>query len=605
MAMRRETSSGHRAHLTRGTIPALPAEPARGSPDSPLRNRRYVAPGPDVATEAPQTRTHGHDPYSRHVYSRPAERRDIPFTPEVTPSTGRINDSPHGSPSHPSGTHSVEGNRKPVCIRMLLPPSFPETTAYGETRHRELRSWRDLPANPLIGLPGLATPAAPVDREDCKFYCDACQKGFFAQERYDKHMLEHIWCTVPGCRFTCRKGKEWKMEMHMETLHNRPDAPDLADVGTYLSQRKQRFPTQDAVKSKVEELFYKASRGVILPDERRRWLRQHGVLVRKRPRTEEAYIDSDALQQSARAATSKAAERHRRQQQQQHANEEEPEEKEEVTERQRLPVPTPPHHAEEAAVREHLPTAAEHPPAPGRPKRIIPLGPNGTLTRGQRVQLIRERYRDAKTVPSFYVCPRCGEKGRHWVDECPTRGDETFERRTVWGEERREPPRQRRRTERDAEEAKPAAQNAGDSEGQVDDAPAPSGGDDRGTQGGVASPCDGEGRAEAAALELVEDDGGPPAELSARRHDNSEGATNATPEVSRMLAPVAAAALSRRGRRPQEGQSRQSQPARSRPRPPPPPTLYERLVESRKASEQGLLLQAFRFFVMRRFFEPL
>ncbi|ESL06480.1 hypothetical protein TRSC58_05846 [Trypanosoma rangeli SC58] len=600
MTMRWETSSGSHAHPMRGTTPTIPPELTHDPSDSPPRHRRYVAPGPNAPVEAEQTSRHGHYPYSRSSYPQPATQDVILSTPQVTPRTGQNYDSPHDNSSHPRATHNTEENRKHVCIRMFLPPSFPETTARGETRHRELRSWRDLPANPLIGLPGLATPVTPVDREDYKFYCDACQKGFFVQARYDAHMMDHIWCTVPGCRFTCRKGKEWKMEMHMETLHNRPDAPDLVDVGAYLSQRRQRFPTQDTVKSKVEELFYKASRGVILPDERRRWLRQHGVLVRKHPRTEEAYIDSDALQQSARAATGKVAERRRQQQQQ---GEEESGEKEGATEMHMSPVPTRNLHGEESLVKENSPMSAQHPPAPGRPKRIIPLGPNGRLTRGQKVQLICERYREAKTVPPFYVCPRCGEKGIHWVDECPTKGDATFERRTVWGEERREPPRQKCRTECVTEETRPATPTAGKSGRQVDDVSALSAGDDENTQGGMVARCDDEGPAEDGALELVEDDGGPPVEMPARRPDVAEGATHPTPEVSRMLAPVAAAALSKRGRKPQQGQSRQTRP--SRPRQPPPPTLYERLVGSQKANEQGLLLQAFRFFVMRRFFEPL
>ncbi|PWU98995.1 hypothetical protein C4B63_10g458 [Trypanosoma cruzi] len=344
--------------------------------------------------------------------------------------------------------------------------------------------------------------------------------------------------------------------------------------------------------------------GVIIPDERRRWLRQHGVLVKKNPRTEETYIDSDALRRPANAATNKAVEGHqgqKEQQQQQQQNDEESGEKEENTEMNVPPVSIKNPHEEGITVKENPAVAAPNPSAHGRPKRIIPLGPNGTLTRGQKVQLIRDRYRDAKTVPRFYVCHRCGEKGNHWVDECPKRDDENFGRQTVWGEERLEPARQKHRTEGEKEEEKAKTKKINENEGQMEEIPSPPGGGGGNTKGSTTAFCEGKDLAEDdGALEILEDDGDPPAESSARRDDAAGDSTNPTTEVSRMLAPVAAAALTEK-----KGKAQQRGSSRSRTRPPPPPTLYERLVESRKANEHGLLLQAFRFFVMRRFFEPL
>ncbi|KEG10260.1 zinc finger protein, partial [Trypanosoma grayi] len=438
-----------------------------------------------------------------------------------------------------SRRNQSSGDRKQhVCIRMFLPSTFSETSGRDEhARARELRSWRDLPANPLDGLPGLVPEQPPMEREDCKFYCDPCQKGFFTQERYERHMKDHIWCTFPGCKFTCQKGKEWKMAVHAETLHNRPDAPDLADVGSYLAQRKNRFPTQETVKSKVEELFYKASRGVTLPDERRRWLRQHGVLVRKHPRTEETYIASDALRQATNAAAVKAAERRRDQHQEQQ------QQQQEQKEQQQGPQNLPEGIARDVYSKEEATAAVQRHTDHDRPKRIIPLGPNGTLTRGQKVQLMRDKYRDAKTVPRFYVCHRCGEKGTHWVDECPTKGDEAFERQIVWGEERREPPRQRQRTEADAETTATAAEvDYVATQGyaaRVGDDPTALYNGARLMPHPVACRSDAPGPVDGA-LEIVED-GGPPAEVSARRHEDVD-ATGQTPDVTRVLAPVAAAA---------------------------------------------------------------
>jgi hypothetical protein len=40
---------------------------------------------------------------------------------------------------------------------------------------------------------------------------------------------------------------------------------------------------------------------------------------------------------------------------------------------------------------------------------------------------------------------------------------------------------------------------------------------------------------------------------------------------------------------------------RFQPGPPPPPTLYDKLVETEKIEERGLLLQAIRFFVSNNY----
>lgn len=570
----------------RMTSPEL-AHPAA---KTPLRQRQYVAPGSVAPVNVePTDRRHSFSSYQ-------------PASQATPPIAAHNRDSPHDYVLHPSrGSFDGERRRQQRCVRLFLPSRFPLIPVCGEqTKGRELSSWRQLPENPLDGLPGVMSQPAPTEPEDYKFYCDPCQKGFFTQEKYDKHMSAHIWCTIPGCRFTCKKDKEWKMEMHMETLHNRPDAPNLADVNTYLLQRRQRFPTQDAVKTKVEELFYKASRGIALPEERRRWLRQHGVCVRNNPRTEETYIVSDALRRSARAAVPKTTEEHCEQKQQRRENNEK---EEEVEEMDMPPTFTDHHHHEEkkAEKEEHQQpgggnasttcdsVSAQHPPGQSRSKRIVPLGPNGTLTRGQKIQLVRDKYRDTKTVLRFYVCHRCGEKGTHWVDECPTRGDEAFERQLVWGEERRGPPQQRRRVESETEGVGATAEVISEGRGQRSEVPAAEEGDAK-----DVTTC----RSDAASSlgSAVEEEGdGPPVEMSARR------AQSPPTEVTRMLAPVAAAAAAA-GR---EGRRRQEQPQRrARRPPPPPPTLYERLVESEKVNERGLLVQAFRFFVMRNFFSP-
>lgn len=108
--------------------------------------------------------------------------------------------------------------------------------------------------------------------EDLPFYCEPCQKGFMTKEKYDAHMTLHIYCEYPGCSFTCKEDKAYRMEEHVKMLHLRPDAPNLQDSAAYVTQRRSRFPTKTNVDESVERLFYQQAKGEHLPSERRRWL---------------------------------------------------------------------------------------------------------------------------------------------------------------------------------------------------------------------------------------------------------------------------------------------------------------------------------------------
>ncbi|CAC9507378.1 conserved hypothetical protein [Leishmania infantum JPCM5] len=519
------------------------------------------------------------------------------------------------------------------------------------------------------------TSAAPAARKDDALYCDACQREFATQEKYEAHMDTHMYCTVAGCRFTCRKGKPWRMEEHIELLHNRPDAPNLVDMNAYLEQRKRRFPTQDAVKMKVEELYYKAARGVVLPDERRRWMQQHGIVIRKRPRTEESVIirgglpagshsPSAASSASASSSRSSRSPSEHRQRRSSHRNPCEP---------SQPPAPSLASDAEGGQARfiqprsvssyqESDPTAApikasntspqgsrtgdqstdavgttatavplakQSSPSPAssagahaaraHPTKIIPLGPNGTLTPRQRVQLVRERYAAAKDVPQFYVCHRCGIKGDHWVSDCPTKGDNTYDRHVVWGEAKLSALEKGAKPHRErAEKDNNGPEQPGPGDAPQQEAPETTAPSDSGAEQAVAEqvhgvapthplPSELRGAAPVAPQEELSANATPPSEghatpvADAPKDQSSEDMpplpqpaaplADAPREVTRMMAPVAAARYAQPHRR---------DPAR---RPPPPPTLYERLTEEARMDEQGVLLQALRFFVARDFFE--
>ena len=317
---------------------------------------------------------------------------------------------PQANTSGPGELRVTVGHASLHFAASRVPPPPRNETVLQIFLPQSMGLWDQLPPNPLVGLPGLKDDVV-LSKEDYSFYCDTCQRGFYQKQRYDAHMEEHMWCTHEGCKFTCLKVKAWKMEMHVEALHNRPDAPNLLDVEKYLSQRKSRFPTKELVQSKVEELFYKAARGEVLPDERRRWMRQHGIVIKKRPNSERAFISSNA-----HASTMKD---------EAEAGEEEDMEKRRVKKLQRL------EHAQGGGG-----AAAGPAPPSTRPVKLIPKGPNGKLSKSQLVQLVRTKYQEATTVPPFYVCNRCGTKGVHWVSACPTAGNHEFDRQVVWAHPR-------------------------------------------------------------------------------------------------------------------------------------------------------------------------
>ena len=209
-------------------------------------------------------------------------------------------------------------------------------------------------------------------KSDYPYYCDSCRSGFETEETYRSHLTKHIWCDAPGCRFTCLKAKEWKLELHKSALHDRPDAPDLTNTHQYLETRRDKFPTRDKVLTKVEELEMKAARGAILDSEQRRWLRMQGV------RFERSGV-------SKRVSSS-----------------------------------------EKQTVEQGRDTQR------GSRGSGITLGNirqlRGRARTSAMVEVMKEKYQGLQRAPSYYVCHRCGEKGQHWSHECPTQGDKTYDR---------------------------------------------------------------------------------------------------------------------------------------------------------------------------------
>jgi hypothetical protein len=463
-------------------------------------------------------------------------------------------------------------------------------------------SWLYAPANPAHGVGGLRLE--DLEKDDFKFYCDPCQKGFNSRRLFEEHMGDHIYCEYPGCKFTCRKAKEWKMEIHVSSLHNRPDAPNLADTEAYLSSRKKRFPKVETVKQKVEELYYRAARGELLPDERRRWLRQHGVYVSRQWYLPVLREGDEALelsrqrradrkrQRDATGGVAGAAGHHHHHQQQQ----------QQVPQQPRPSQPSAAGPTADPAVAADTAASAAAAAASGdaggddglakyarRPgERMLPLGPNGRFTKSQLVQLVRERYDAARKVPSFYVCNRCGEKG-HWVEACPKSADKRFDAETNWGEEKRPNPY--------ASTSSVAGAVADPEAGGVQ------------THTGGLSGGEG-GAADAGATDApVEESARPPAGAE----DDPDNHANTGAGVTRTFAPALQArheALKKRSAlraatadedAAVAAHQRRGAHAAQRRQLPRAPGLFDRLTAEQHLNAQGVLLQAIRFFVANEF----
>jgi hypothetical protein len=282
-------------------------------------------------------------------------------------------------------------------------------------------NWFQVPANPLMAHRYVINQALGPDagkrtkKEDFNFYCDACQRGFMHEQQYNAHCEEHLYCEVPGCNFTCRKDRAWKMEMHVETLHNRVDAPNLADSSKYIADRKKRFPTSEVVEAKTEELTLKAARGEILPDERRRWLRRFGVIVKKDGKGI-IHLGEDANNNNKKEKSKEELElEEKRKKEKQERRDARLRrvaialnaklEKEEGVQTNLVLNENQNHQNQNQNQNNNNNNNTHHRTVAmsDDSRHIIPMGANGRLTKAQQVQLVRDKYRAAVRVPNFYV----------------------------------------------------------------------------------------------------------------------------------------------------------------------------------------------------------
>lgn len=510
-------------------------------------------------------------------------------------------------PSDRSYRESADGEGDRRQRHSRVPPTSSSSSSWQKTQQQQQQ-----PSSSLRGRRRMP--------EDYPYYCDACQKGFKDGDLYQRHVDAHLHCEVPGCRFTCRGDRPQKLEEHMELLHNRPDAPNLADVNVYLAQRRQRFPTKEKVMENVEDIYYKAAQGLVLPDERRRWMRQHGISIGKRPRTEAAYIikgtlfgEKDDGKEAKREEEKEEETQKKKRQRAEHGEADRGKDEERSTSESRSSSASSSastsfsrsssvHQKSAAAV---VPAGAapagtgEEPKAVGQTPQTSPPPreflatyiPPGRMPSKEKIEQIRSRFlhlKQARESPSVAAGAADGST--------PSSSTQLSLHPSEDGRPHSTPPKRQ-----DKEEG----QGGGDKERKEKEKEVEKDGRRAGGQNDVnntAQQPDTEAKDHSSS---DEDDCRPPDAVSARAPATAPAAEASPREITRMLAPVAAARLANGGRLPpsmqrgrRRGDPQQHQQQRQQGK-----TLYEKLTEEDRMDELGLLLQAVRFIVRENFFQ--
>ena len=350
------------------------------------------------------------------------------------------------------------------------PPPSPSVSFRNTNTEKDARD-RKRERNQIKGA--RKTSALEELKELYHFYCEPCQKGFQSEGTYKEHLKMHINCPYEGCNFFCKQ--DWKLNMHITTLHRHPNAPDLADTGKYIAQRKGNFPTGDRIKAKIEELYYRAARGEPLPREKLRWLRRQGVDLKKPlgPQLKnlgksgpvrsaddgddmvedlgesDEEDEEEAARRLARLAEAIVAPVGEASVVAVHHVGITTKEQEEMFDRAGPPPPPPPRRQQDAeqedSSRPRSASRASENDMPPLPPLTASLhheddnedtAPSPAYQRDAPVARVPSRRELRKTagaitatmqktatqVPSYYVCPKCTMKGDHWAVQCRASG---------------------------------------------------------------------------------------------------------------------------------------------------------------------------------------
>ncbi|XP_063068046.1 nuclear fragile X mental retardation-interacting protein 1 [Engraulis encrasicolus] len=97
------------------------------------------------------------------------------------------------------------------------------------------------------------------------FFCDTCDRGFKAQDKYDEHMSQHVKCSVADCTFTAHEKVvriHWNNNHAPGTKRIKLDTPE--EIAKWREERKRNYPTLANVEKKMKVMEAKEERGEVL-----------------------------------------------------------------------------------------------------------------------------------------------------------------------------------------------------------------------------------------------------------------------------------------------------------------------------------------------------
>lgn len=110
-----------------------------------------------------------------------------------------------------------------------------------------------------------------VDKRDLAennvYFCETCDRGYKAMDKYQEHIDSHVKCRHEGCSYTAHPKL---VQLHDRTQHSSGLATKIwklespEDIAKWREERKRNFPTAETVKRKNEIIQEKIARGEVI-----------------------------------------------------------------------------------------------------------------------------------------------------------------------------------------------------------------------------------------------------------------------------------------------------------------------------------------------------